>query len=382
MANRVGIVTWYSYENYGTVLQAVALNKAVQQLGYDAIDISYDPALGRLSHEAGDGSLVVRIKNKAKYLYGVCPLQNEMKSQLFSKFIKDNLSLTEPVEAKADLRQFNHCFDAFVCGSDQVWSPRCFDSTYYLDFVTDENRMVAYAPSFGCDSIDQYASVDSIETLLNRFNHVAVRETTGADIVEKYTGHRPTVVLDPTLLLTAKTWKQFAAPVEEGGPYCVVYFLGDNGDNWKAALNIAKSKGLRVVVIPVFNRDLRRPYSVQYPVGPGEFLSLISNAELVCTDSFHGMVFSTIFRRDYIAFERFNPKSKDSQNTRVYSFLEMTGAQDRLLSRTNLKGIHDFISRTTEFSRIVPRVDQKRIESIDYLRRALAEATLREGGDL
>lgn len=145
---------------------------------------------------------------------------------------------------------------------------------------------------------------------------------------------------------------------------------------------IAKSKGLRVVAIPVFNRDLRRPYSVQYPVGPGEFLSLISNAELVCTDSFHGMVFSTIFRRDYIAFERFNPKSKDSQNTRVYSFLEMTGAQDRLLSRNNLKGIHDFISRTTEFSRIVPRVDQKRIESIDYLRRALAEATFREGGDL
>lgn len=109
MANRVGIVTWYSYENYGTVLQAVALNKAVQQLGYDAIDISYDPALGRLSHEAGDGSLVVRIKNKAKYLYGLCPLQNEVKSQLFSTFIRDNLSLTEPVEAKADLRQFNHC---------------------------------------------------------------------------------------------------------------------------------------------------------------------------------------------------------------------------------------------------------------------------------
>lgn len=382
MANRVGIVTWYSYENYGTVLQAVALNKAVQQLGYDAMDISYDPALGRLSHEAGDGSLVVRIKNKAKYLYGLCPLQNETKSQLFSTFIKDNLSLTEPVESKADLRQFNHCFDAFVCGSDQVWSPRCFDSTYYLDFVTDENRMVAYAPSFGCDSIDQYASVDSIETLLNRFNHVAVRETTGADIVEKYTGHRPTVVLDPTLLLTAETWNQFAVPVEEGGPYCVVYFLGDNGDNWKAALTIAKSKGLRVVAIPVFNRDLRRPYSAQYPVGPGEFLSLISNAELVCTDSFHGMVFSTIFRRDYIAFERFNPNSKDSQNTRVYSFLEMTGAQDRLLSRNNLKGIHDFASRTTEFSRIVPRVDQKRIESIDYLRSALAEATLREGGDL
>ena len=94
------------------------------------------------------------------------------------------------------------------------------------------------------------------------------------------------------------------------------------------------------------------------------------------------MVFSTIFRRDYIAFERFNPNSKDSQNTRVYSFLEMTGAQDRLLSRNNLKGIHDFTSRTTEFSRIVPRVDQKRIESIDYLRSALAEATLREGGDL
>lgn len=60
----------------------------------------------------------------------------------------------------------------------------------------------------------------------------------------------------------------------------------------------------------------------------------------------------------------------------------MTGAQDRLLSRNNLKGIHDFISRATKFSRIVPRVDEKRIESIDYLRRALAEATLREGGDL
>lgn len=375
MPKRIGIMTWYSYENYGTVLQATALNKAIESLGYAATDIAYDPKLGVESHELRNLSLRIRALNKLKYMAGIYHFQNREKTRLFKQFVGNNIRLSPPVEHRHELRELNRLYDAFVCGSDQIWSPRCFDSAYYLDFVEDENRMVAYAPSFGCDSIEGYSAADDIASLIRRFHHISVRESSGADIVQRCIGRSPSVALDPTLLLTSEDWRTLSCPVEEDEPFCLVYFLGDNSGNWEAARSIAAIRGLNVVAIPVFERDLRRSECARYSVGPAEFLWLISHAAIVCTDSFHGMVFSTIFEREFVAFERFNPKSSDSQNTRVYSFLTMSGARGALLTRDNVRNWREHTENVLDFTSIAVHVGKKRVESIDFLRNALESAS-------
>ena len=378
---QVGIMTWYSYENYGTALQAVALNRAISGMGYEAFDIAYDPALGRGAREVAHRSLSQRVAGKVKYLSGCYGIKSEARSSLFKEFVASNLKLTQEVSSKEALRYGTANFDAYVCGSDQVWSPRGFDSSYYLDFVEDSTRLIAYAPSFGCDSLEPFACAAEIGGLLRRFGHIGVRESAAVDIVERCTGKRPPVVVDPTLLLSANDWSTFARPVDEVGPYCLVYFLGDDGGNWKAARAIAKARGLRVVVVPVLERDRKRGEFAKYPIGPAEFLWLVSHAKLVCTDSFHGMVFSTIFSRDFVAFERFDPKSGDSQNTRVYSYLGMTGAADALLPRSRRGDWRDYVSTHVDYASVAPRIEAKKVESLDYLTKALMSATTGKDGE-
>ncbi len=368
---KVGIMTWYAYENYGTVLQAAALNRVIGGLGYDAVDIAYDPKLGSRSHEKPKRGLFDRLVGKFKFYLGSRPISNIDRTKKFADFIKKAIPLSADVCSMDYLSSLNCEYDAFVCGSDQIWSPRCFDPTYYLSFVDDERKLIAYAPSFGCDSLDDFRSASEIYDLLSRFSHIAVRETAAAAIVKKATGMVPPVVLDPTLLLSANDWRGYSAPLVEGDGYCLVYFLGSDRENWEAARRIAKEKGLRIVVVPVFQRDCRRGECEDRAIGPAEFLSLIDNADLVCTDSFHGMVFSTIFERKFIAFERFDPRSPESQNTRVYSYLNLIESRRVLLSRSRLSEWRDFIDVSLDYGAVAHRIEELRSESMGYLKDSL-----------
>lgn len=380
-SKQVGIMTWYSYENYGSVLQAVALNRVIRHLGYRAVDISYDPMLGRNTHEIPHRSILRRCNNRVKQFIGYYPIVTDERSRLFKDFVRSNIELSEDVISKSGLVNFASRYDAYVCGSDQIWSPRCFDSSYYLDFVDDTSRMVAYAPSFGCDDVEPFSASEEIRRLLRRFKHIGVREATAVDIVGKATGTKPPIVLDPTLLLDADTWMAYASQVNEKEPYCLVYYLGSDSCNWKASRAIAKKNGLRIVAIPVFERDRSRSVFAKYPVGPAEFLWLLLHAALVCTDSFHGMVFATIFERPFVAFERFDPKSSESQNTRVYNFLELTGARDRLLPRCALNSWQDHAELCSDFTETSKRIAVKKVQSLEYLDDALRCAASRQKGE-
>lgn len=376
---RVAIMTWHTHHNYGTALQAVALNHVINSLGYIAQDVDYDPLLGADTHTPM--TLSSRLLRKTRWLRGVRPINLPERESKFDLFLRQWLPLTGPIRRKDDLVCLNGKFDAFVCGSDQIWSPRCFDPSYYLDFVDEPRRKIAYAPSFGCDSLDGFSCRDSICKLLSSFGALSVRESTGKGIVRSAAGRDATQVLDPTLLLTANEWRGFSSQLSFKEGYCLFYFLGEHQGNRRAARKVALSRGLEVVEIPVFEKYRNDEGVFLDAVGPAEFLSLFLNANLVCTDSFHGMVFATIFQKDLVAFERFDPNSSDSQNTRVYSFLEMAGAEDALLPRHELDEWQNHIGESLDYSCINLRIEAKRSDSIGYLRSALARATADRAGD-
>ena len=378
---QVAIMTWYSYRNYGTVLQAVALNRCIASLGYMAKDVSYDPELGQAVHHA-HVSVAKRALLKAQRLFfGGDQAAVEGREDLYRSFIDEHLPLTPPIENDRDFASLNGAYDCFVCGSDQIWSPRCFDPRYYLDFVEDDSSKIAYAPSFGCDSLDGYDSREQIASLLRRFASISVREESGVGIVKSCTGHEASLVLDPTLLLSADDWHGLACdkavPPE---PYCLFYFLGQYAPNRRAAERVAAARGLRVIDVPIFQRDMQRSDVATLPIGPAEFIALLESADCICTDSFHGMAFASVFNKDLVAFERFHPRSRESQNTRVYSFLEMSGMSDALLRRADLDVWRDHVESRIDYRQVIPRIASSRKRSLGFLETSLSRATVTSVG--
>lgn len=372
--NSVALMTWYGYQNYGTALQAVALLRSISNLGYKVSGVAYDPIPLQIARIKKETFSFNKIPEYSKKLLGYRPATSDSKSEIFARFISENYPQTKKI-AEHDLIDITDDFDVFVCGSDQIWSPRCFDPRYYLDFVTDPYKKVAYAPSFGCDDIGDGDKANRIASLLRGFGSIAVREESGADIVERLTGRRPRVVLDPTLLLDAGSWGELSRPYPVGdGPYCLFYFLGSYRGNERAARRIARAEGLRVIEVPVFRNQVGRPGVLGADVGPAEFLSLVRGADLVCTDSFHGMVFSTIFERPFVPFERFDPKDPQSQNTRVYNYLDMIGCREALLSRARIRARSGASVPSYDFEGINEGIMRRRRESIGYLKTALARS--------
>ena len=365
----IGIMTWYAYRNYGTVLQAVALNDAISSMGYKALDIAYDPEI-KNGHRKR--KLSTRVLNRVR---GSIPLTAEGRERAFDCYIHENLPVTSLVKTDDDFLKLNDQFDGFVCGSDQIWSPRCFDSRYYLDFVTTPEKKVAYGPSFGCDAIEDMKVRESIARLLSDFPHLSVREESGARVVESITGSRPTVVMDPTLLLDSLRWASMIKPcVMPRRPYCLFYFLGSAKCNESAARKIAAARRMEVCIIPTLQKHRYSKGCIGTDIGPSEFLALIQGADLIMTDSFHGMVFSALFNKEFIAFERFDPHSADSQNTRIYNVLKLLGCNEVLLSREQIGAGRLPVRLSMDYAQINKRIAQERGKSMKYLREALLMA--------
>lgn len=365
-------MTWFSYQNFGTALQAYALCNTLSAMNCEPHLINYDPTTGFNNQVQPHRSLYERISGKTKVLMGYRPLSCPERDDAFNSFIRDKLPLSPAVKTEADFSKINESFDFFICGSDQIWSPRAFDPRYFLDFVKNDGRKIAYAPSFGCESLGGFAQSKEITRLMKSFSHISVREMSAVKIVQRATGRTPEVVLDPTLLLTEQQWiDALGERKTTSEPYCLMYFLGTDKRNPQIARKIARQHHLGVVSIPVFQRDIKAGKSAAAAIGPSEFVSLIANAELICTDSFHGAAFSTTFKRPLVVFERFNPNSSDSQNTRIYSFLELTGLEGTLLSRDNLDNWKDHVEIEYDYSGAHDRLSSLRKTSLDYLTSSL-----------
>ena len=234
---------------------------------------------------------------------------------------------------------------------------------YFLDFVSDPSKMIAYAPSMGVSHIEQPGLDEQISKLTNRFRYLSVRENTGARIIQELNGREAKVVLDPTLLLDNDDWEQ-CIPGKIDGKYLLVYFLRENKKYWKVVKEVADRLHLGIKVIPVFEDDLRMS-GAQKDAGPDDFVRLIHGASFVCTDSFHGMAFSVNFNKQFLPFKRFPDKAADNQNSRVIDFLDSVGLRDRLYD-----GGKPDISNI-DYGAVKEKLEGLRIESRKYLDGAL-----------
>lgn len=327
-------MTWFQYHNYGSALQVTALYENIKKMGHDPFVVDYlTNGKPVCLHKVGilkDGFTrgILRFKNHFYQRY-----EEPSREQKFENFYKKNIKFTKSCKNMPELEDLNKEYDSFVCGSDQIWAPSSFDSHYFLDFVRDEKKIFSYAPSVGLPEIEDKNIKNRMAELVKRFSHISVREKQGATLIANLIKRSVETVLDPTLLLNKEEWlKKSSNFAEKLKPYLLVYMLGKNENHWKSIYEIAKVKNLEVKIIPSFFKDLNRKGCIKEPIGPDDFLSLINNAEFICTDSFHGLVFSLNFNKQFCIFERFKKNDKKSQNSRIYNILNLFKIEGHLIS--------------------------------------------------
>ena len=369
MMKKVGIITFHASHNYGSMLQAYALQKTVEALGYNCEIINFRTKRQKKMYRPLP--LDPRLLSVLKTIrFPKLAFNDLRKHRLFEEFIHEYLKVTNAEYSNLQqLREANFDYDAYISGSDQIWNTYCYDydPAYFLDFVKGSAKKIAYAPSMGPrPETDVKTNNDSsIKKYLSFYNALSVREEGTADRIERITGIRPTVCLDPTLLLSREDWYSLTDNVSHiQGDYILLYTPLCDEKLYDKATEIAKKYHLKVVVT-LFNHCFRyrnnRCIESYTPVGPKEFLTLIKYSRFVVCKSFHAVVFSLIFSRPFYAVNGMN-------DNRVNHLLKLTGLEN--FANYPEKNILDFGPDTfvKAFALLQPAKDK----SINFLQDALS----------
>ena len=225
-------------------------------------------------------------------------------------------------------------YTTVLTGSDQLWSPAGLPTNFYnLMFVPDNIRKVSYASSFGVSRIPWYQKKRTAR-FLARLDHISMRENRGTEIVCELTGRDAPTVLDPVLLFDRQGWEKLIPVRQEvNEPYIFAYFLGANPKHREAVRRAAKEMHCKIVTLRHLDRyvpgDEEFGDIALYDVAPDRFLNLLRGAMGVCTDSYHGVCFSVLHRKPFIAFDRYANDTGISKNSRLDSLCLNLGLEDR-----------------------------------------------------
>ncbi|MCI9359971.1 MAG: polysaccharide pyruvyl transferase family protein [Hungatella sp.] len=358
---KAAIMTWHHTDNYGTGFQAYALSHVVKTMGYsvDLIDyrrLSELPLPMRTLYDLiKTGIIRMKPKRKNSKIYS--------NYKAFEHFYKTFFSYTKRCYSYQELSEISNFYGTIICGSDQIWSPDGFDERYFLDFVPNE-KIVAYAPSFGISEIDNKNLSNRIGKLIKRFKYVSIREKTGCELASEISGRNDIVhVVDPVLLLEKKDWDKLKKNVSEmKTPYMIIFFLKNNEKYYKRALKEAQNRKLSPIILHCTQSEDNIYANIENP-SPEELLSLIDKADFICTDSFHIAVLSIVYNKQFHVFLKDNSKSKLSRNSRLtdlFSSLQITNCVGNNFSRVQIN-----------YKKVNKRLEHLRKSSISYLKKAL-----------
>lgn len=334
---KIGIATFHNEDNFGAVLQAFGLQKALEALGHNALLIDFPSKKEDASLPSSP--LMKRI------------LQNQaIRKENFKAFRIANLK-TEAISIdKLD------SYDIFITGSDQVWNPAITGGKreYLLSFAEDRKRF-SYAASFGSSKIGEaYRELFSSE--IKKFNRVSVREKSGIELVKELSGREAESHLDPSLLLTRDEYEKVMAPQMESKPYLLLITVQNDIKLLSLAKAEAEKRGLELKTItasffPQLGFDSWSGVKVE------DYLRLIMDAELVLTSSFHGLAFSLIFEKEFMINPLIN--SLKTRSSRLSELMDALEIGERTLGEP---------LSPLDWDRIKAKLDKLRGDAYSYLK--------------
>ena len=369
---KIAIITYHRSINYGSVLQSYALNKYLRQLGHtvETIDFSSDNQQKMYKHYEKIGSVMSIARNVYSFIYNQAITKKEIR---FNAFIDQNIPLTDYRGNDYNgLCKLSSKYDLFLCGSDQIWNTRCydFDLAYLLKFVEDKRKCCSYAASIGVDSLDK-VSEDLFKKYISNFKCLSVRETTGAIYLEKIINRKIESVLDPVFLLSDNEWSSISSDEDIKEKFILGYYIGDTDGMRKFGEELAKKTNSKVIVILKNLRDVYGKNKKEYSTGPKEFLWLIEHAEYICTNSFHAVAFSVIFKKKFWVFVNKSLDRKENPHSRITDFTSILGLSDRVIDGESCEKVNydKIIDWKSVYEKLNPLIESSKL----YLNKCLCE---------
>lgn len=352
MKKSVGIITFHASHNYGSMLQAYALQQAILNMGYLCEIINFRTRIQKELYSIGGfnrGTIQGRIKRRIL----LAPFYKSLvkKHILFENFLKNDMILTaKEYMSLMELEAESFQYEYIISGSDQIWNTVCsdFDWAYYLPFI-NKGKKIAYAPSMGPSAgfSIQPEYYNKIACLLKGYDAISVREHGESLFINTKFNLNATVTLDPTLLLSKEQWEKMIdhKPLIKGD-YIFVYTPSFNKEIFVLAEKLSEIHKMKVVVSQIYNADIIEQYKlscmkniiVKGDVGPKEFLNLCKYAHFTFGGSFHLVVFSILLHTPFLALDGL----KDNRISNLLILLEL---QDCSVSKiSNLELMQGFLN--------------------------------------
>ena len=371
---KVGTLTFHIPHNYGAMLQAYALPKAVETLGYDCEIIHYCfPRIYEWGHIARFSELYEKhglvggtLRYAKRFLKGT--YNKKLKTVKFESFVYD----TMPISKKAyhSLKEMDNMdYDAILFGSDQIWNASITGGAA-PEFAggfecLDKTKKIAYAGSCGRNEFTEEEK-EKYYPLLRDFSAVGIREKGLCDSLERdgfYAKH----VLDPTLLLTKEQWSTLieskkCKAVRPKNDYLLVYVFEEDSSVYEFIDKVSKKYGLEVCCIAYDKKEAMKNYRVFDQCGPEEFVSLIAGASRVVTTSFHGTVFSILFEREFYTVPH------PTLHERTDSLLSLLGLDERncKVGETDINEKQDI-----DWNSVGERLGALRADSLEFIKESI-----------
>lgn len=379
---KIGLAVCYDTKNFGSQLQLLANIKKIEELGYETEIICYEKRLTpvfimqtipRLFNLRFVRSKLSAKRKKMKINKNKEVFRNvSIRRERFDHFVEEHFTnISKPYKGWETLvKESAKNYDAFLCGSDQLWLPNNLGSHFYtLEFAPINKTKIAYATSFGVSEIPKFQRRNTAK-YLKRFQALSTREMAGSKIIEDLIGEKAQVVCDPALLFDAADWANLITDSKViEGEYIFCYFLGTNQEHRKIAEQLRKRTGLKLVTCPFLDHFVESDQyfgDIQmYDLDAFDFINLIRHAKYILTDSFHGTVFSILHHKKFLTFNRFN-NGTNSRNSRIDSLCTLLGLNERRYT-DNVKVIENEI----DYEQVEEKLKSFRYDSIKYLKNAL-----------
>lgn len=367
----VGLMTFFESSSIGANLQAFALQTEIEKIGCETEIINYDRKGDNVNKSKKKGPKDHFISIISGCVNVLSKKNKQLTQAAFLKFRSERLKIAQKrYHNYEELRSDPPSYDAYVTGSDQVWNPYTgVRLAYFLSFVDDHSKKIAYAPSIGVKKIGaeyEYIFKDNVKN----FKSLSCREKVGASEISRIVSRNVETVLDPTLLITPGEWDTYANEIKlPKKKYMLCYFLGSLKSSRRTAQRVAKEKGLEILDIPASPADLLWNVRKAKGVGPAEFLYLVKHASYICTDSFHGTAFSVNYGKPFLCFQRRGYSSAMSFGSRLENILEITGLEKCLVLENSSEYCIDYASEHVSESQKC--LEKQRQISKQYLRDAI-----------
>ena len=366
---KIGTITFHSSYNYGSNLQAYALQTFIEKIcrnncKYEIINLrtNIQKSMYKLCFEKPELKYIIK-----SIIFYFKKADLTERNRKFEEFIQNELKITKEYSSLDELKKASFDYDYYISGSDQLWNLNAidFDWANFLEF-TNKGKKISYAASFG-PKAQKWTKEEQLRVKKDLLDYkcISVRDEASYNNVFKLTGLKPEINVDPTMLLTIDEWNKLIDSERKiSKKYIVLYDLKGELETFKIAKKIGKLLKMPVYIIKDnIKAQMFLSLKKYYNCGPKDFLNLIKNAEMVLSTSFHGTVFSVIFHKPFLVINGAN-------DFRINTLLKKMALEDRTVEKDNIKEKCQEVYKI-DFKKSDALLKKEQEKAKDYLIKAL-----------